>query len=85
MHKACTPTNSKSRTTKLRIIATDGQIVHLTGLYDYIIAHSGECYSFILDTKEVAPPGAGGNYWIQAETLEASGILSDGRPACTLS
>lgn len=65
---------------KLRVIATDGQIVHLTGPYDYIIVHSGEYYEFILDTKETVPSGAGGNYWIRAETLEASSTLRDGRP-----
>ena len=64
---------------KLRVIATDGQIVHLTGPYDYIIVHSGERYDFILDTKETVPSGAGGNYWIRAETLEASSTLRDGR------
>ena len=65
---------------KLRVIATDGQIIHLTGELDYIIVHSGERYDFILDTK---PPGAASNYWIRAETLEMLEMprtVSDGRP-----
>ena len=61
---------------KLRVIATDGQIVHLTGEMDYIIVHSGERYDFILDTKEDLSQGAG-NYWIRAETLETN--IMDGR------
>ena len=61
---------------KLRIIATDGQIVHLSGPVDYIIVHSGERYDFILDTKASIPNGAG-NYWIRAETLEDG--TTDGR------
>lgn len=61
---------------KLRVIATDGQIVHLTGPMDYIIVHSGERYDFILDTKETIPHGQG-NYWIRAETLETN--IMDGR------
>lgn len=68
---------------KLRILATDGQIVHLTGPLDYIIVHSGERYDFILDTKETVPSGKSGNYWIRAETLEVSGTLTDGRPIHT--
>ena len=59
---------------QLRVIATDGQIVHLTGPMDYIIVHSGERFDFILDTKspqEITNEGnANGNYWIRAETLE---------------
>ena len=65
---------------KLRVIATDGQIVHLTGPLDYIIVHSGERYDFILDTKEEIPPGETGNYWISTETLEVSSTVTDGRP-----
>ena len=65
---------------RLRVIATDGQIVHLTGPLDYIIVHSGERYDFILDTKEEIQPGSSGNYWIRAETLEVSNTLNDGRP-----
>ena len=61
---------------KLRILATDGQIVHLSEEVDYIIVHSGERYDFILDTKENIPDGAE-NYWIRAETLE--NITVDGR------
>ena len=68
---------------KLRVIATDGQIVDLTGPLDYIIVHSGERYDFFLDTKEAVPSGAGGNYWIRAETLEVSNSLNDGRPVHT--
>ena len=49
---------------KLRVLATDGQIVHLTGQLDYIIVHSGERYDFILETKEEIPSGEIGNYWI---------------------
>ena len=65
---------------KLRVLATDGQIVHLTGPLDYIIVHSGERYDFILDTKEEVAPGTIGNYWIRAETLEVPSTLRDGRP-----
>ena len=61
---------------RLRVIATDGQIVHLSRPMDYIIVHSGERYDFILDTKENIPP-EGGNYWIRAETLETN--IMDGR------
>ena len=57
---------------QLRIIATDGQIVHLSRPLDYIVVHSGERYDFILDTKEEIPSGANGNYWIRAETLEGN-------------
>ena len=59
---------------KLRITATDGQIVHLSETVDYIIIHSGEHYDFILDTKD-----NGGNYWIRAETLENITTESDSR------
>ena len=64
---------------KLRIIATDGQIVHLAEPVDYIIVHSGERYDFILNTKEnirFAENGEG-NYWIRAKTLEDG--TTDGR------
>lgn len=65
---------------RLRVIATDGQIVHLTSPLDYIIIHSGERYDFILDTKspqEISTEGNGnGNYWIRAETLEADTMES---------
>ena len=64
---------------KLRVLATDGQIVHLTGPLDYIIVHSGERYDFILDTKEEIPSGENGNYWIRAETLEVASTIRDGR------
>lgn len=62
---------------KLRVIATDGQIVHLTGPLDYIIVHSGERYDFILDTKEEIALGENGNYWIRAETLEVASTIGE--------
>lgn len=65
---------------RLRVIATDGQIVHLTAPLDYIIVHSGERYDFILDSKDTITQG-GGNYWIRAVTLE--NMTEDSRPSHT--